>query len=249
MNLATPGNEWFEQWFDTKYYHLLYKHRNYHEAELFIQNLINFLNPSKDAYFLDVACGKGRHAVYLNKLGFKTDAFDLSPNNIAEAKKFENNSLHFYINDIRHPLKKNTYDYALNLFTSFGYFDSDDEDIKALQAINKSLKENGILVLDFLNVENLSIQQNNIVTQTIDNIEFKTVKRIENNFVIKDITVIEDDKTYYFQERVKLISKSKFAHYFSNSGFKILHTFGNYNLETFNPQKSERIIFIAQKSI
>ncbi|HCQ30054.1 MAG TPA: SAM-dependent methyltransferase [Flavobacteriales bacterium] len=249
MKLSKPEKEWFAQWFDTEYYHILYKHRDFDEAEKFIKNLVDFLSPAKDAYFLDMACGKGRHAVFLNKLGYKTDAFDLSPNNIKEAKKFENDTLHFYVNDIRKPLKVNTYDYALNLFTSFGYFEDDKEDIKALKAIATALKDKGTLVLDFLNVDNLSIKENEKITQEIDGITFITSKKTEGSFVVKDIEVIDGNRRFTYQERVKLINQDKFNHYFAQAGFKILHTFGNYNLDAFNPEKSERIILVAQKNV
>ena len=51
MKLSKPEKEWFAQWFDTEYYHILYKHRDFDEAEKFIKNLVDFLSPAKDAYF------------------------------------------------------------------------------------------------------------------------------------------------------------------------------------------------------
>ncbi len=83
-------SNWFEDWFNSSYYHILYKNRNCNEAEIFIDNLIAFLQPKKDALFLDLACGKGRHAIYLNKKNFKVTGIDLANESIAEASKFEN---------------------------------------------------------------------------------------------------------------------------------------------------------------
>ena len=60
---------WYENWFDSKYYHILYKNRDISEANRFIKNLINKLNLEKNDRILDVACGKGRHSI-LNSLGF-----------------------------------------------------------------------------------------------------------------------------------------------------------------------------------
>ena len=60
-------DEWFKNWFDTKYYHILYKHRNFSEAEHFINKLLDFLAPKKESKFLDIACGKGRHSLYINE--------------------------------------------------------------------------------------------------------------------------------------------------------------------------------------
>jgi len=87
----TSTENWFASWFDTKYYHILYKERNDEEAQLLMDNLTHYLNLPEDAKILDLACGKGRHAIYLNSLGFDVTGADLSENSIAEASKFSNN--------------------------------------------------------------------------------------------------------------------------------------------------------------
>ena len=112
------------------------------EAEIFIINLLDYLKPLKTDHLLDVACGKGRHAKTMNDLGFYVDAFDLAENSINSAKQFENERLKFYVNDIRKPLNINHYQFAFNLFTSFGYFDDDNDNVRAIDAIAKSLKTN-----------------------------------------------------------------------------------------------------------
>ena len=60
---------WYESWFDSPFYHQLYKDRDNEEAARFITNLVEYLNPANSARFLDLACGKGRHCLQLNKLG------------------------------------------------------------------------------------------------------------------------------------------------------------------------------------
>ena len=59
--------DWFSEWFDSSYYHILYKDRDLKEAELFIDNLTTYLNLPKGARIADIPCGKGRHCIYLNK--------------------------------------------------------------------------------------------------------------------------------------------------------------------------------------
>src|SRR5690554_6086437 len=78
---------WFVKWFDTQYYHILYKDRDYQEAGMFIDNITSYLNLPENAKVLDLACGKGRHSVYLNKLGFEVTGADLSENSINQAQK------------------------------------------------------------------------------------------------------------------------------------------------------------------
>jgi len=62
--------EWFQDWFDTSYYHTLYNHRNDDEARFFMKNLIAFLKLDQGDTILDLPCGKGRHSLFLNEQGF-----------------------------------------------------------------------------------------------------------------------------------------------------------------------------------
>ena len=63
-------NTWYANWFDTPYYHILYKDRDHAEAQLFLDNITHYLNLPENAQVLDLACGRGRHSIYLNKLGY-----------------------------------------------------------------------------------------------------------------------------------------------------------------------------------
>ena len=91
------AKEWFEDWFDTKYYHILYKNRNYNEAENFIDNLLNYLKPNTTAKFIDIACGKGRHSIFINKKGFPVVGYDLSKESIASADESAKKEVYYWI--------------------------------------------------------------------------------------------------------------------------------------------------------
>ena len=128
--------EWFKEWFDTKYYHILYQDRNDDEAQLFMQNLLSFIKLKKNDKILDMPCGKGRHAIFLNSLGYDVLGADLSENSIKYAKKYTNKTLHFEVHDMRQPFDTK-FDAIFNLFTSFGYFDDDETNIKVLYNLKK----------------------------------------------------------------------------------------------------------------
>ena len=80
---------WYEAWFDSPYYHILYKSRDGEEAKKLLNNLIKQLNLKSTMKVLDLCCGKGRHARYLNSIGFDVSGVDLSPQNIEYCKKFD----------------------------------------------------------------------------------------------------------------------------------------------------------------
>ena len=144
----TSNNEWFADWFDSPYYHILYKNRNYEEAETFLKNVIAFLQMPPNSTVIDLACGKGRHSVFLNKAGFNVLGVDLSSNSIAFAKQFENETLHFEEADLRFLGKNSKFEYAFNLFTSFAYFKSDAENQQVLHQFNACVTTQ--LLYDFI---------------------------------------------------------------------------------------------------
>jgi SAM-dependent methyltransferase len=164
--------EWFKNWFDTTYYHELYKNRDNNEASLFIDKLVKKIKPPSNSNMLDIGCGKGRHAIQLANLGFDVTGIDLSKASIEEALKQEKENLHFYQHDMREIFWINYFDYAFNLFTSFGYFNSKRENNNAIQSIAQSLKNGGKLVVDYLNVH---FTEQNMVHQgkeLINNVEY-----------------------------------------------------------------------------
>ncbi|MGQ0827769.1 MAG: class I SAM-dependent methyltransferase [Bacteroidota bacterium] len=246
--MATASIQWFENWFDSPYYHILYKHRDHKEAELFIDKLIGLLKPEKDSRFLDLACGKGRHSIYLNKKGFDVTGIDLSRQSITHASQCENEKLHFFVHDMRKPFRINYFNYVLNLFTSFGYFDNERDDIATIDSIYKALQPNGIFVLDFLNIQKAVRDIVPEELHIVDDITFNIRKKTENDFIVKDIQFSDKGNNYHFQERLKMITLDDLEKYFSAKKLKVLHLLGNYELEKFNEGKSERLIIIAQKN-
>ena len=147
---AKNSENWFSTWFDSPYYHILYKNRNEEEAQVFMDNITHYLNMPENGTILDLACGKGRHSIYLNKLGYQVTGVDLSENSIATANESSNETLQFITHDMREPWNE-TYDAVFNLFTSFGYFDTHEDNIKTLKAIKDSINEYGFGVIDFFN--------------------------------------------------------------------------------------------------
>ncbi|QOW09658.1 class I SAM-dependent methyltransferase [Kaistella flava (ex Peng et al. 2021)] len=242
---------WFETWFDTPYYHILYKDRDFAEAENFITLLINYLNIQKDSKIIDLACGKGRHSVFLNKLGYQVLGLDLSHQSIDHNKQFENSDLKFEVHDMRNEIfpeiSAEKVDAVLNLFTSFGYFEDENDDRKVFQSISNVMKDNGYFVLDFLNakwVENTLIEEDKTSKEGID---FTIKKKIEDQHVIKDITFNDDGKDYHFFEKVKLHTLDEINSYAEEFGFERVQIFGDYHLNEFDLETSPRCINVFKK--
>ena len=239
---------WFQTWFDSEYYHLLYAHRDHKEAEDFIPRILKKINVSNDACILDLACGKGRHARVMQKLGYQVTGIDLSPNSIQEAKKQNcDNDAEFYVHDMRMPFRTNYFDVVMNLFTSFGYFETVDDERKTMQAIQSALKPNGILVIDYLNATKVEAGLPKNGEKQSGEILFSWQTQKQDGFVKKKIHVQDQKQHFDFEEKVRLITKEEFTELLEQENLQILHTFGNYRLEPYVREDSDRLIIVAGK--
>lgn len=244
--MKMQGKEWFADWFDTTYYHTLYKNRDVSEAKQFIQRLIHYLPLKQNDYVLDLACGKGRHAVTLSECGFNVLGVDLSANSISDAKQFENDSLKFAVHDMREVIPNEQFDGIFNLFTSFGYFDSIDENQRAVDSIAKMLKPNGILVIDFMNAYQVVANLVKSETKTVDGITFNIQREFDGKHIFKHIDFSADERNHSFTERVQALNLDDFISLLNAANFKILDSFGDFDLKPFEENKSDRLIIVAQ---
>jgi 2-polyprenyl-3-methyl-5-hydroxy-6-metoxy-1,4-benzoquinol methylase len=238
---------WFEEWFDSPYYHLLYENRSEAEANTFIKKISAALQIPQDAKILDAACGKGRHSLTLAKLGFDVTGIDLSQNSISYAKQFESANLKFAVHDIREVYKKEGFDYVFNLFSSFGYCEDDAEDNKAMKAFAENLKEGGTLVLDYINSEWAvkAMKPRDIIQR--GETQFHIKKRIEKGFIKKKIEFLAGGENHTFEEQLKVINLFRFEKMFQEAGFELKKTYGDYELNEFISTSSPRLIMVAQK--
>lgn len=237
-----PEN-WYASWFDTPYYHILYKDRDYAEAQLFMDNITAYLNLPENAKILDLACGKGRHSIYLNRLGYDVTGADLSENSINEASKYTNETLHFQVHDMREPWEEK-FDAIFNLFTSFGYFESDDDNFTTLKAIHDSLSEYGFAVIDFMNVDKVIPNLVPSETKSVDGIDFHIKRYVEDNHIVKEIKFNDNEQDFCFYEKVKALTLSDFETMMDQADIYLLDVFGDYKLRKFHKNDSERLIMV-----
>lgn len=243
--------EWFAGWFDSPYYHVLYHNRNESEAEKFIDKLLEHVTPQytqaekAQLKVLDLACGKGRHSRYMASKSFDVTGLDLSRKSIKFAQKFESDNLSFFEHDMRKPFRIHYFDIILNLFTSFGYFDKEEDNLIALKNVSNGLKPNGIFILDYFNSEWVRATLTTDYHLIASDIDFHIHKNINNGHVIKTIEFEADGKAYHFQEKVRLFTLHDFEALFEKAGLKIVEKFGDYQLHPFEEKTSHRLILQA----
>lgn len=246
---APSTGEWFSVWFDSPYYHRLYLDRDPPEARHLLGKLVDWLRLKPDAKVLDLACGRGRHAVAMRERGFDVTGVDLAPNSIAYAQQFADEHLRFRVHDMRHPLgEPNRYDCVLNLFTSFGYFDSEAENVLVLQAVAAALRPGGEMVLDYLNTHRVERTLVHEDEKTVDGTTFHLKRRIHDGYFEKRIDFIDDEgQPQRFTERVMALWPEQLESYFAMAGLRVRATFGDYDLNPYDPQQSPRLLYVVKK--
>lgn len=241
--------EWFEDWFDSKYYHLLYQNRSETEAVDFVEKIVSHFNLQTGMRLLDLACGKGRHAIAFAKHHLDVTGLDLSAESIALASKHEHENLHFYVHDMRQVFRTNYYDVITNLFTSFGYFKSAHDHELAANSISKALKPGGLFIIDFINKfpaqQHIANNQHEKIDR--DDIHFDIERKYENGQFIKHIAVQDQLKSFCFSEKVNSFCSEELRSLFVNAGLHFEGIYGDYKLNTYDYNNSPRMILSFRK--
>ena len=243
-------SEWFKDWFNTQEYLTVYQQHNESDAEVHIKLILENVEIPSHAKILDMACGAGRHAIILSRKNFHLTAVDLSENLISIAEQSaqnENLKINFVQSDIRKYETEDKFDLILNIFTSFGYFESDKENFAILQKAYDLLVEDGFFVLDFFNSHFL---QQNLVEFSEENLggaEIHQYRKIKDKRVTKKIVITKNGILNTYAESVRMFTKDELVNAIQNIGFDIYRTFGDFLGNEFDILNSPRLIMICKK--
>ncbi len=243
---------WFEEWFDSPLYDLLYANRNEEEAARLVELVESIIPKPTYTRILDLGCGRGRHSLTLAEKGYQVTGIDQAEEAIrkarekAEARGLEN--VTFRVGDMRDPLP-GEFDAVFNLFTSFGYFEDDEENLKVFSSVHQMLRRGGIFMIDYLNADWVRSNYEPEGSGEFREISYQIRRYIENDMVHKRITFegeeMQEPKVY--TERVKLYDLEWFLEQFHRAGFEIEKIFGDYHGGSFNPESSTRLLMVVRK--
>ena len=238
---------WFASWFNSPYYHMLYQHRDEVEAQRFMSNILRYMALDTQSHILDLACGKGRHSIYLSEQGFRVTGVDLASESIALARVSAHEGLNFEVHDMRMPFPVKDLDAVFNLFTSFGYFESEEEHLQTLQNMSDSLKIGGRLVIDFFNahqvIQNLLAEN----TKEVEGISFRQRRYVRNAYITKEIQFVDKGQEYHYQEKVRAFFAADFEKMLKEVGIQVDAYFGDYELNTYDKENSPRLVVVGTK--
>lgn len=243
--MTGPDEEWFESWFGEEYV-ALYPHRDTAEAKKAVDLIARSLDGHKITNALDLACGPGRHARFLAERWW-TSGVDLSEVLLRFARQ-SGVQAKLVRADIRQlPYRDSAFDLVVNLFTSFGYFETDAEHERVIRDLARVIAPGGSFVLDFLN-ENLVRRTLVPLDESVRNgKKIRQTREItsDGRFVIKHIHIETNGRD--FIERVRLFTRAELTEMLERCGFHIQHSFGDYDGAP-PSDESSRVILVARRN-
>jgi SAM-dependent methyltransferase len=247
MSKTSEGAAWFEEWFDRDEYEVVYRRRDEQDALRLLALIQQTTNVKHEARVLDMACGRGRHAKLLAERGFRVTGVDLSPQAIKTAQEMasrESLDIEFEVGDMRETKYHGRFDLVVNLFTSFGYFDKDEENARAVQAMSDSLVEGGWLVQDFMNGQYWSTNFVPYDERSEGDFHLKQRRWVERGRLNKEITIVGGNGVEQkFIESVRLFGIDDFHRMHTAAGLRVEQVFGDPDGTAYGPLSRRLIVF------
>lgn len=257
--------QWWETTFDGKY---LKTYIDTVTPELTTQQiafLLDKLKLQKGMEILDLACGYGRHAIGLAKLGFKVIGLDFSKYLVKLAQKEakeKNVKIIFVQDDMRNLSFVNRFDVILSMFTSFGYFENDDDNIRVLQKINHALKVGGVFLLDVNNTARVLVHmaQTGKIDKKNGFLTMINTNKLSNGFVVerKDEfnpetmrwsmtrTWKENGKLRSYKTNVRMFFLPELKYLLEKNGLHVEKVWGDFQGASLDLE-TRRMIILARK--
>lgn len=243
---------WYEESFKDHYLEL-YSHRDQHEGRENIARAVEMAALNDDAEILDLCCGAGRHLLALHSLGFSNlSGLDLSRELLQRAQKellAADVSATLIQADMRNIPAELSFDCIFSLFTSFGYFENDEDNHSVIVNAAERLKPGGVMLMDTINPSFLIPQLVEAEEKTMGTATLKIKREITADppRVQKTTRIVERDgqEDIYF-ESVRLFSAQEFHDMYVAAGFDKVELFGSLQGHELT-NESPRLIIRAQR--
>lgn len=252
-NKTDKITNWYIDFF-TKYYLPFLGHKkNPSKTKKEVGFICRALDLSKKAKILDLACGQGRHSVELARKGYQITGLDLNKNLLNLAKKSAKKKrvgLRLIQSDMRKIPSENEFDAVISMFTYFGYFKKERENLKVLREVFKVLKPGGLFLLDLMNKKWVLQEYLGKTWQEIKKsyiLEDRSFDRRRKNYLNKILIITAKKEIRKTFTLVRLYDSFEIKKKLEKIGFLVLKFYGDYNGNKFSPQKSPRMIILTKK--
>ncbi len=246
-------NAWYEESFGAHYLDV-YAHRDGREAQEDARAIIALIDPDRAAPLLDLGCGSGRHLVALHSLGFRfLVGLDLSAELLGEAARNlprdGGGSVMLVRGDMREIPHYGCFATVLSLFTTFGYFEEDEDNARIVQSVRWALRRGGVFLLDYINRDRLIADFVPEDEQDLPGMHVRNVRSLTEGGrrVEKRITVERAGmEPITLFESVRLFTREEITGIFAASGLGNVRCYGSLDGEPHRPE-SERLVVVGER--
>ena len=214
------------------------------------------LGLKRGARVLDLCCGAGRHAIPLARRGCRVTGLDINPDLLAAARKATRRRgvrVELVCGDARRLKFDRAFDAVVNLFTSFGYFATEAEDLAVLRGARRALAPGGALLMDLLNKEwlmrhfrsRLSRRGEGRVSRVLSSLDFDFERgRLETRRVL----VMKGEGRRVTRLSIRLYTLTELTRLLDAAGLRLEGAWGGldrrpYGFDTF------RMVVVAKKRL
>jgi SAM-dependent methyltransferase len=243
---------WWDEMFNDDYLRSLPAY-----SARFTQKEVDFIESAlgvkSNGMILDLACGNGRHAVELSNRGYQIVGLDLSLAMLARAAELaqkNNQKINFIHGDMREMAFESTFDGAIFLGTSFGYFD-DDTNVKVIEGLWRALKTKGTVIIETANRDYLISRQPNMVWFEGDGcvcMEESSFNYITSRLIVKRSLLFDDGRQLEHEFSIRVYCLHEIGKVLHNAGFRVAEVSGHIHTPSafFGPE-STNLIILAEK--
>jgi SAM-dependent methyltransferase len=237
---------WYTHWFGTRYYTLLYGHRDQEDARIWVEAILGRWGLAPGAALLDMACGRGRHARWFAVNRLEVTGIDISTASIAAAQEEVPNA-RFTVWDMREPFAWERFDAACCLFTSLGYFDTLEDDRKVFAVVAGALRPGGRFVLDFMNTP--VVLRDLVAHEEVEHegVHFRIERRLEGDVLVKRVIVTDQGEEHRFEERVQALLPDELTLMALEAGLEVEDRTDGPEPTPFDPERSQRFVLWTRK--
>ncbi len=213
-------------------------------------HIITLLNLNPGASVLDLCCGPGRHSLELARRHYDVTGVDRTAHYLEKARaqaEHEGLTIEFVQDDVRHFCRPEAFDGALLMYTSFGYFETQEENRQVLINVYTSLTQGGRLLIDLKGKEVLARSFTEREWREQDGVTILEERKIDNWTKVKNRWIIFNDQgRHEFRFTIWIYSAQEMSLLLKECGFASVHVYGSLEGAPYD-HTARRLVVVAEK--
>jgi len=245
--------EWWQKLFNSPIYFELYEEADTRKAVEQVRDIVRLLDLRPPARVLDVSCGYGRHAIEFARRGFSVTGADASEVQIARGREKADAAgadVDFRVVDARELPFEGEFDLAINMFLSFGYFETDDEHLAMLRGIAGALRPGGRFLMESWNREfEIRYFDRHQVDHTGDVVEVEEWEfdHLKGRLNWTNTAFFPDGRRDSWWHSIRAYTVAEMRTLFERAGLRLDAVYGGLGGEPFSIE-SEDAVFVATRA-